>query len=139
MDKVYCEEMGVQFLMKDRRYYKRLIVNIPCILYAGNKEINGVIKNLSDSGVFIECDLDKLNAECGTAFELSTIVEYVYINEEREKYINLYGEVIRTDYNGVGCTIAPTRDWLSLVDDLKVNDFCCTKMVSTLMSKINTY
>jgi PilZ domain-containing protein len=84
------------FPKKDRRKFERVKSNEAVIIKLHNTEYQGVIKNKSERGFYVEIDKDlfeglKINLE--------------YYSETAQKEINFTGRVLRKDKSGIGVEI----------------------------------
>lgn len=113
--------------MKDRRFYERVKVNIPCMIYALYGEYEGHIVDISEDGLCIEMK-EAIECQRGQRLGIACIGSYKNCNIEKITImISEYIKVARVTKNRrkIGCQIMLNKGQLvELAEGKKVESYC---------------
>lgn len=119
-------------MFSDSRFYERVNRDINCVLYLeDNTEVEGIVKNISESGFYIELDYsDTLfnYLESGMILKVQGADDLNYIDIVKLEVFNEIFKITRVerkeDRLGVGCKVSE-RDisYSDYVTDIKVVEF----------------
>lgn len=113
----------------ERRAYSRLRIDIPCVLYVNDEELNAKIINISEAGVLIKFDTDNVSDlfnSVGNVMQFSCVDTYCsYIHKIVTKVVS--GEVRIVRQNGseyIGCEfIRQNKPLCNYINDKKITAF----------------
>lgn len=115
---------------KDRRYYSRLNINIPCIIYYKNKEYSGIARDISEEGIGILInDKIKDNFKIDETLIFSFIDKFKKLNAIPKEYIITGNAKIKrissTNENKIilGCIYNQDHKIEEYVSDKKVTNY----------------
>lgn len=105
----------------DRRWYKRVDVGIPCVLYINQQEYSGVIMNICEDGIAIEFGEDFDDKALDAAVKNTESVKFVGFDTFapfgviQTSYINGSAKIVRHDDGTkvVGCEIVSPSEALT--------------------------
>lgn len=88
----------------ERRVYSRLESGMQCLVYKDNKEMNGVVDNISESGIAVLIDSDDLKCEINkgdklnvTGLDADTVIQFhteVVRLAQKEKFMLVGAKIV---------------------------------------------
>lgn len=126
--------------MKDRRFYERIPVDIPCIIYVNEKEYEGKISDMCEGGLSIELK-DAIEIIEGQLIGVAYEGSYKKCNIKKTTIIiSEFIKILRVskDRKKLGCQIRLYKGELEkYVEEKKVENYCKEMEKQRKMLKLN--